>query len=161
MEASIHETGETDYAVATVIGSVIVGTILDVIAVKPQLSDVDLAEEVFDNSQFKAQMKSVKYGEAASLFRFMHSPAQKYCDCMKYVVTAAELGMTCIALPMKVSGSITQHCNMCGKSIAAPKLCSLCKKVVYCGEACQREAWPQHKKECKGHLAKKRNKSAK
>ena len=39
-------------------------------------------------------------------------------------------------------------CLACGKA-GAKSLCSLCKSVRFCGRACQKVAWPGHKKECR------------
>jgi hypothetical protein len=38
-------------------------------------------------------------------------------------------------------------CLACGKHAALK--CSRCKKVYFCGVACQKKAWPDHKKTCK------------
>ena len=39
-------------------------------------------------------------------------------------------------------------CLACGKA-GAKSLCMGCKTVYFCGKACQTEAWPGHKKECR------------
>lgn len=160
VHASISETGETSYAVHTAAGAVIINAIIDVVAVNPQLSDIDLAHEVFTNKHFKAKMKAANSG-VKSLFQFMHSPKQRKCDCMKYVVTATEIGMTGMTRPMQISQRSTKHCNRCTRALAAPALCSLCKEVAYCGAECQREDWPQHKIVCRGHLRGMKNKKKK
>ncbi|KAF4594736.1 hypothetical protein GQ602_000349 [Ophiocordyceps camponoti-floridani] len=36
----------------------------------------------------------------------------------------------------------------------ATKTCANCKLVVYCGADCQRQHWPEHKKQCKSDMAK-------
>lgn len=41
------------------------------------------------------------------------------------------------------------NCGNCGKQGNTLKKCTACKSVYYCGKACQRKAWPCHKKECK------------
>jgi hypothetical protein len=38
-------------------------------------------------------------------------------------------------------------CLLCGKP--ASMRCSRCRRVFYCGAACQKKAWPEHKKTCK------------
>lgn len=41
-------------------------------------------------------------------------------------------------------------CAACGKKgDNGLKMCNNCKKVKYCGSACQRKSWPDHKAECK------------
>lgn len=43
-----------------------------------------------------------------------------------------------------------KHCSHCHKAATATLLrCSRCKSVSYCGQECQRFAWPAHKKECR------------
>ena len=39
-------------------------------------------------------------------------------------------------------------CLACGKA-GAKSLCLGCRSVSFCGKACQKEAWPGHKKECR------------
>ena len=39
-------------------------------------------------------------------------------------------------------------CLACGK-LGVKSLCSRCRSVSFCGAACQKAAWPGHKKECK------------
>ena len=39
-------------------------------------------------------------------------------------------------------------CLACGKA-GAKSLCMGCKTVYFCGKACQTQAWPGHKKECR------------
>ena len=39
-------------------------------------------------------------------------------------------------------------CLACGKS-GAKSLCMGCRSVSFCGKACQKVAWPGHKKECR------------
>ena len=39
-------------------------------------------------------------------------------------------------------------CLACGKA-GAKALCMGCKTVYFCGKACQTEAWPRHKRECR------------
>lgn len=38
------------------------------------------------------------------------------------------------------------HCGQCGK--AASTCCSRCKRVAFCGAACQKQAWRRHKLAC-------------
>uniref|UniRef100_A0A0G4IDL1 MYND-type domain-containing protein n=1 Tax=Chromera velia CCMP2878 TaxID=1169474 RepID=A0A0G4IDL1_9ALVE len=45
-------------------------------------------------------------------------------------------------------GSMVQ-CNKCGKALSAPKRCTRCQKVAYCGKDCQSADWKIHKKTCK------------
>ena len=45
-------------------------------------------------------------------------------------------------------------CLACGKA-GAKSLCMGCKTVYFCGKACQTEAWPGHKKECRRILREK------
>jgi predicted secreted protein len=40
-------------------------------------------------------------------------------------------------------------CAHCGKKRAEMKRCSTCKHASYCGAACQKAGWKQHKKTCK------------
>ena len=46
-----------------------------------------------------------------------------------------------VASPVKI-------CLACGKS-GAKSLCMGCRSVSFCGKACQKVAWPGHKKECR------------
>ena len=40
-------------------------------------------------------------------------------------------------------------CDACGAADAPElKRCARCRKVHYCSVACQRAAWPQHKRDC-------------
>jgi hypothetical protein len=39
-------------------------------------------------------------------------------------------------------------CSFCGKTGVAFKRCSVCKEAEYCGVACQKAGWKQHKKTC-------------
>ena len=39
-------------------------------------------------------------------------------------------------------------CPVCGKT-GAKSLCLGCRRVSYCGKACQKVAWPTHKRECR------------
>ena len=39
-------------------------------------------------------------------------------------------------------------CPVCGKT-GAKSLCVACRSVSYCGKACQKIAWPSHKRECR------------
>ena len=39
-------------------------------------------------------------------------------------------------------------CLACGKA-GAKSLCMGCNTVYFCGKACQTQAWPGHKKECR------------
>ena len=39
-------------------------------------------------------------------------------------------------------------CPVCGKT-GAKSLCVACRSVSYCGKACQKVAWPSHKRECR------------
>ena len=39
-------------------------------------------------------------------------------------------------------------CLACGKA-GAKSLCTGCRSVSFCGKACQRTAWPGHKRECR------------
>ena len=39
-------------------------------------------------------------------------------------------------------------CPVCGKT-GAKSLCLGCRSVSYCGKACQKVAWPSHKRECR------------
>jgi len=47
---------------------------------------------------------------------------------------------------------VTTVCSWCSapESIERPLMqCSVCKLVIYCNDACQRQAWPSHKHQCK------------
>jgi hypothetical protein len=47
-------------------------------------------------------------------------------------------------------------CRTCGVAPAASaehKLCSGCKRVAYCGAACQKADWPHHKRRCSERTA--------
>ena len=41
-----------------------------------------------------------------------------------------------------------RYCNGCGRSACRMFACTRCKAVRYCGQACQRTAWPAHKLSC-------------
>jgi hypothetical protein len=41
-------------------------------------------------------------------------------------------------------------CEQCGRVDRGMMLCAACRKAVYCGLACQRAAWPSHKRICEG-----------
>lgn len=40
-------------------------------------------------------------------------------------------------------------CHNCGKNMVKPLKCSICKKVSYCSQECQKSDWPYHKRNCK------------
>jgi tetratricopeptide (TPR) repeat protein len=41
------------------------------------------------------------------------------------------------------------HCVNCSKEVTKIYRCSRCELAMYCGSACQKEAWKEHKKICK------------
>ena len=43
-------------------------------------------------------------------------------------------------------------CAHCGKQLLAPKRCSICKQIPYCGAECQKAGWKRHKKTCEPPL---------
>ena len=43
---------------------------------------------------------------------------------------------------------VVNPCYNCGKG-GAKSICSMCKSVRFCGKACQKAAWPGHKKDCR------------
>jgi hypothetical protein len=43
-------------------------------------------------------------------------------------------------------------CAHCGKQLLAPKRCSICKNISYCGAECQKAGWKRHKKTCEPPL---------
>ena len=47
-------------------------------------------------------------------------------------------------------------CLACGKA-GAKSLCMGCRSVSFCGKACQKVAWPGHKKECRRIVREKAN----
>ena len=47
-------------------------------------------------------------------------------------------------------------CPVCGKT-GAKSLCLGCRSVSYCGKACQKVAWPSHKRECRRIVQEKKN----
>ena len=46
----------------------------------------------------------------------------------------------------------TSRCAVCG-SRKEPRMCSGCRRVAYCSEACQKAHWRQHKKACRAVVA--------
>ena len=44
-------------------------------------------------------------------------------------------------------------CSACGALVVEPQACAACRKVAYCGPACQRAHWKVHKKYCKDATA--------
>lgn len=40
-------------------------------------------------------------------------------------------------------------CGGCGVKLADARLCSACKQIGYCSQACQKKHWPTHKAACK------------
>ena len=49
-------------------------------------------------------------------------------------------------------------CDNCGNRLKPLSKCAACKKVAYCSRECQKQAWKEHKPECKKHSAKKSKK---
>jgi len=43
----------------------------------------------------------------------------------------------------------TPVCHNCGKAMAKPLRCGICKKVSYCSPECQKSDWSFHKRNCK------------
>lgn len=41
------------------------------------------------------------------------------------------------------------ECESCGLVLIDVKRCGRCRCAAYCSQACQKQHWPQHKKECK------------
>ena len=54
-----------------------------------------------------------------------------------------------IALHQILMWKETKTCDYCGKHKKKMYDCNRCKGAGYCGEGCQRAAWPTHKKVCK------------
>ena len=50
-------------------------------------------------------------------------------------------------------------CPVCGKT-GAKSLCVACRSVSYCGKACQKVAWPTHKRECRRIVREKKEAEA-
>eukprot|EP00879_Flechtneria_rotunda_P025373 GHRR01026960.1.p1 GENE.GHRR01026960.1~~GHRR01026960.1.p1 ORF type:complete len:375 (+),score=144.68 GHRR01026960.1:95-1219(+) len=53
---------------------------------------------------------------------------------------------------MHTNGSALQRCDFCHKDPGKQELllrCSRCRKARYCSRTCQKQAWPQHKHDCK------------
>ena len=46
-------------------------------------------------------------------------------------------------------GALVPSCSKCGRVDLALKKCGRCLQASYCGAACQRAAWKQHKTACK------------
>ena len=68
-------------------------------------------------------------------------------------------GTTCSKTAIKVLGKllpqnplVTVECSGCEKTTKHLKedfkRCSACRGVFYCSEACQRNDWPKHRKNC-------------
>eukprot|EP00048_Salpingoeca_helianthica_P006989 m.105151 g.105151 ORF g.105151 m.105151 type:complete len:436 (+) comp14193_c0_seq4:19-1326(+) len=51
------------------------------------------------------------------------------------------------ALPLATAVSTPMCCDTCW-AVGSARKCLQCKLVSYCGAACQKAAWPKHKKEC-------------
>ncbi len=51
--------------------------------------------------------------------------------------------------PSERTRSKSKRCACCGHLLMDSKLCSGCRAVTYCAQACQAKHWPQHKAECK------------
>jgi len=49
----------------------------------------------------------------------------------------------------RATSSRARACAECGKTDGGLQRCGGCRVVRYCSAACQRKAWPAHKKECK------------
>lgn len=47
------------------------------------------------------------------------------------------------------AATTTDKCGNCGTSSGSLKACGACGKVKYCGQACQKAAWKEHKGQCK------------
>lgn len=43
-----------------------------------------------------------------------------------------------------------RHCDRCGRSGCTLYACTRCRAVRYCGQSCQRGAWTEHKRVCRG-----------
>lgn len=74
------------------------------------------------------------------------------------VPAAAPPSAAAAATPAPATTSVPQQhqrtCGGCGAVDAQHvfKLCAACKAVRYCGDACQKRAWPQHKQACRAHV---------
>eukprot|EP00983_Pelagomonas_calceolata_P102701 1158837-Pelagomonas_calceolata.AAC.1 len=55
----------------------------------------------------------------------------------------------------RATSSSTHACAECGMTDGGLQKCGGCGVVRYCSAACQRKAWPAHKKECKHAAFKK------
>ena len=50
-----------------------------------------------------------------------------------------------------LASHMNQECAFCHSKSGTLKRCLGCKKVFYCGKACQKEHWKKHKTECRGN----------
>lgn len=64
------------------------------------------------------------------------------------VEQAKDKGIT-KALSLVLEGCANPDCSSGVRGVETLKKCARCKKVMYCGEGCQRVHWPTHKQACK------------
>jgi len=116
--------------------SLLTNAMQDVLMRKPRIEDADFIEMMGQPALRNALFTISKGINEAILF--MHSAEYKKCDCLAYVATAPEIGVLRTAKPIKEKLEIS-ICAVCEESLAAPKHCSRCGKVAYCGVEHQKQ----------------------
>jgi len=154
VNSATTEDGGYDYEVACVATALITSALLDLYDAKGAWSNSDLRKLTSsEKSQLKKQLRKIEAGPTG-LYEFMHAPENRKCDCMQYVVTAAEIGT--LRLKKMKTKVPKDRCAVCHEALARPKFCGLCREVGYCGPEHAKEHWKAvHKKECTGRKEKK------
>lgn len=150
VESTITEEGGFQYAAMHIFAYLIIDSVIDRIAsMSPteKLAKRDVLD-AFNRPDIRETLWKIMSSEDA-LYLFMHQFGKRYCDCMKFVVAAAEVGSLRLGQKMKVVVDV-EHCALCNAALAQPLVCSGCKEVAYCDALHQREHWKVHKTECKG-----------
>ena len=155
----ITEEGGFEYALNAVLLSLMVDILIAKVAsILPSSRSITTKEalhELFDPNHCSI-VKSITKNES-NLFSFMHHNTEKRkCDCMKYVVAAAEIGTLRTNKPSKIERNI-EYCALalCHQPLARPLVCSRCNTVAYCSKQHQTTDWASHKKNCKRSNSKK------
>lgn len=147
-----EEEGYFDIVCIKTCGSLIVSGIQDMLAERLPVSPASALRFLGARPLLNEFGNAATIGPSA-MYPLMHRSDVRRCNCLAYVVTAAEIGVL-RDKTVDVKGNVGRvdiaRCALCDNTLIAPKVCSACKEVAYCNTSHQHEHWKVHKKTCKG-----------